>query len=208
MGVEIAVGAFFNGHEFISRSTSTSSTRSYSGNIGSSTGEMGTSMYWSAPNRIFNQTLAKMEKKLREERYVGYIDLNCIVNGQGSIRSSSRAFRLSDDQNPAGGLNARSGRSWPGSPRGDGRSAAQDRIQIGVRISCRFSIRRPKTSRRTRRSGSSSSRSPTTPAFHRDVSSSTASGWSPKLGSRPDRVRHGPTMRQARRRPTTGSRTS
>ena len=33
--------------------------------------------------RIFNQTLKKLEEKLREEGYVGYIDLNCIVNAQG-----------------------------------------------------------------------------------------------------------------------------
>jgi phosphoribosylamine--glycine ligase len=44
---------------------------------------MGTSMYWSGPNRIFNQTLKKMEGRLAAEGYVGYIDLNCIVNGNG-----------------------------------------------------------------------------------------------------------------------------
>ena len=37
-------------------------------------------MFWSAPNKLFNQTLKKMESKLAEEGYVGYIDLNCIVN--------------------------------------------------------------------------------------------------------------------------------
>ena len=40
-------------------------------------------MFWSAPNKMFNQTLKKLEKKLAEEHYVGYIDLNCIVNSQG-----------------------------------------------------------------------------------------------------------------------------
>lgn len=83
-GVEIAVGAFFNGHQFLSPiNVNFEHKKLFPGNIGPSTGEMGTAMYWSAPNRIFNQTLAKMEKKLREERYVGYIDLNCIVNAQG-----------------------------------------------------------------------------------------------------------------------------
>ena len=83
-GVEIAVGAFFNGHEFLSPiNVNFEHKKLFPGNIGPATGEMGTAMYWSAPNRIFNQTLAKMEKKLREERYVGYIDLNCIVNAQG-----------------------------------------------------------------------------------------------------------------------------
>ena len=55
----------------------------FPGNIGPSTGEMGTSMFWSEPNRLFNQTLAKMEPLLAEEGYVGYIDLNCIVNANG-----------------------------------------------------------------------------------------------------------------------------
>jgi phosphoribosylamine--glycine ligase len=83
-GVEIAVGAFFNGHEFLSPiNVNFEHKKLFPGNIGPSTGEMGTAMYWSPPNRIFNQTLAKMEKKLREERYVGYIDLNCIVNAHG-----------------------------------------------------------------------------------------------------------------------------
>ncbi|MBN2367996.1 phosphoribosylamine--glycine ligase, partial [Candidatus Woesearchaeota archaeon] len=40
-------------------------------------------MFWSGPNRIFNSTLKKFEKKLSEVGYVGYIDINCIVNGHG-----------------------------------------------------------------------------------------------------------------------------
>jgi hypothetical protein len=42
-----------------------------------------TSMFWSEPNKIFNSTLKKMESVLREEKYVGYIDVNCIVNSYG-----------------------------------------------------------------------------------------------------------------------------
>jgi phosphoribosylamine--glycine ligase len=83
-GVEIAVGAFFNGTQFVNPiNINFEHKKLFPGNIGPSTGEMGTSMYWSEPNRIFNQTLKKLEEKLREERYVGYIDLNCIVNSQG-----------------------------------------------------------------------------------------------------------------------------
>ena len=83
-GVEIAVGAFFNGNEFLTPiNVNFEHKKLFPGNIGPSTGEMGTAMYWSQPNRIFNQTLKKMEEKLREEGYVGYIDLNCIVNSQG-----------------------------------------------------------------------------------------------------------------------------
>ena len=83
-GVEVAVGAFFNGTEFLYPiNVNFEHKKLFPGNIGPSTGEMGTTMYWSNPNRIFNQTLKKLEEKLKEEHYVGYIDLNCIVNGQG-----------------------------------------------------------------------------------------------------------------------------
>ncbi len=42
-----------------------------------------TSMYWSKSNKIFESTLTKMEPRLKEEGYVGYIDVNCIVNNNG-----------------------------------------------------------------------------------------------------------------------------
>ncbi len=83
-GVEIAVGAFFNGKEFITPiNVNFEHKKLFPGNLGPSTGEMGTAMFWSEPNKIFNQSLKKFEKKFAEEGYVGYIDLNCIVNGNG-----------------------------------------------------------------------------------------------------------------------------
>ncbi len=83
-GVEIAVGAFFNGKQFaFPVNVNFEHKKLFPGNIGPSTGEMGTAMYWSNPSRIFNATLKKMEDKLREENYIGYIDINCIVNANG-----------------------------------------------------------------------------------------------------------------------------
>ena len=83
-GVEVAVGAFFNGKEFIYPiNVNFENKKLFPGNLGPSTGEMGTFMFWSSPNKIFNQTLKKMETKLAEEGYVGYIDINCIVNSKG-----------------------------------------------------------------------------------------------------------------------------
>lgn len=83
-GVEVAVGAFFNGQQFVYPiNVNFEHKKLFPGNIGPSTGEMGTAMYWSEPNNLFNNTLLKMEAKLKEEKYVGYIDLNCIVNGNG-----------------------------------------------------------------------------------------------------------------------------
>lgn len=83
-GVEVAVGAFFNGHSFIYPiSVNFEHKKLFPGNIGPSTGEMGTTNFFSGPNKLFNNTLKKMEPKLAEEGYIGYIDLNCIVNGNG-----------------------------------------------------------------------------------------------------------------------------
>lgn len=83
-GVEIAVGAFFNGEKFVMPiNINFEHKKLFPGNIGPSTGEMGTSMYWSGENKIFNATLKKLEPKLKEEGYVGYIDINCIVNASG-----------------------------------------------------------------------------------------------------------------------------
>jgi len=83
-GVEVAVGAFFNGKEFVYPiNINFEHKKLLPGNLGPSTGEMGTSMFWSGQNRLFNMTLKKMEQTLAKEGYCGYIDLNCIVNSKG-----------------------------------------------------------------------------------------------------------------------------
>jgi phosphoribosylamine--glycine ligase len=83
-GVEVAVGAFFNGARFVTPiNINFEHKKLFPQNLGPSTGEMGTTMFWTEPNRLFFQTLAKMEPMLARERYVGYVDLNCIVNSNG-----------------------------------------------------------------------------------------------------------------------------
>lgn len=83
-GVEIAVGAFFNGREFIYPvNINFENKKLFPGDLGPSTGEMGTFMFWAGPNRLFNATLKKFEATLAQEGFVGYIDVNCIVNGYG-----------------------------------------------------------------------------------------------------------------------------
>src|SRR6202021_2096615 len=60
IGVEVAVGAFFNGKKFITPvNINFEHKKLFPGNIGPPTGEMGTPMFWSDPNRLFNQTLLK-----------------------------------------------------------------------------------------------------------------------------------------------------
>ena len=83
-GVEIAVGAFFNGKEFIYPiNVNFEHKRVFPGDIGPFAGEMGTLMFWSEPNTLFKATLGKMLSALKESGYIGYIDINCIVNGRG-----------------------------------------------------------------------------------------------------------------------------
>ena len=84
VGVEVATGAFFNGHEFaLPVNVNFEHKKLFPGDIGPSTGDMGTTMFWSEPTKVFNATLKKMEPRLRAERFVGYIDVNCIVNSNG-----------------------------------------------------------------------------------------------------------------------------
>ena len=60
IGVEVAVGGFFNGKKFVTPSTSTSSTRNSSpATVGPPTGEMGTAMFWSEPNATLQSDAAE-----------------------------------------------------------------------------------------------------------------------------------------------------
>ena len=83
-GVEIAICGFFNGERFIDQvNFNFEHKKLFPGNIGPSTGEMGTSMFWGGRNKLFEETFGKLEDWLAEEGYVGSIDINCIVNETG-----------------------------------------------------------------------------------------------------------------------------
>ncbi|KAA9396973.1 phosphoribosylamine--glycine ligase [Haloarcula sp. CBA1130] len=83
-GVEIAVCGFFNGESFVEPiNFNFEHKKLFPGNIGPSTGEMGTSMFWAGRNELFTETLGKVEDWLADEGYVGSIDINCIVNDSG-----------------------------------------------------------------------------------------------------------------------------
>jgi phosphoribosylamine--glycine ligase len=83
--VEIAICGFFDGTEFIDQvNFNFEHEKPFPGNIGPSTGEMGTSMFWGGRNRLFGETFGKLEDWLSAEDYVGSIDLSCIVNANGS----------------------------------------------------------------------------------------------------------------------------
>ncbi len=83
-GVEVAVGAFFDGEEFVGPiNVNFEHKKLFPGDLGFSTGEMGTHMFFTAHSPIFEGTLGRMKTKLAQSGYVGYVDVNCIVNGRG-----------------------------------------------------------------------------------------------------------------------------
>ena len=83
-GVEISIAAFFNGNEFIYPINVTFEHKKlFPKELGVSTGEMGTSMFWTKDSPIFEATLLKFQATLAKHQFVGHIDINCIVNGNG-----------------------------------------------------------------------------------------------------------------------------
>lgn len=83
-GVEISVSAFFNGKEFLRPLNVTFEHKKlFPKELGVSTGEMGSSMFWAEESPIFNSTLQKFESTLAKKDFRGHIDINCIVNGNG-----------------------------------------------------------------------------------------------------------------------------
>ncbi|MDD5650362.1 MAG: phosphoribosylglycinamide synthetase C domain-containing protein [Candidatus Nanoarchaeia archaeon] len=84
VGVEVAVGTFFNGEDFIYPiNVNFEHKKLFPGDIGPYTGEMGTLLYHSHPNEIFKTTLLKIKEDLSKSGYIGYVDINCIANNRG-----------------------------------------------------------------------------------------------------------------------------
>lgn len=85
-GVEIGIGRFFNGNDWIGPIEINLEHKSLMpGGIGPKTPEMGTLMWYdeNENNVLFQETLAKLKPHLREIGFHGDFDINCIVNREG-----------------------------------------------------------------------------------------------------------------------------
>lgn len=83
-GVELAVGAFFNGKKFLLPiCLNQEFKRMYPAELGPLTNDMGVLMFWVEQSPLYELTLKKMEPTLAKTGYVGYIDINCIINQNG-----------------------------------------------------------------------------------------------------------------------------
>jgi phosphoribosylamine--glycine ligase len=94
-GVEIGVARFFNGFNWVGPiEFNIEHTRFLPGDIGPTTSEMGTLAWYSEDenNKLYRETLLKMEPYLREVNFKGDFALNCIVNETGAyiLEATSR----------------------------------------------------------------------------------------------------------------------
>lgn len=81
-GIEIGVGRYFNGHDWIGPIEMNQEHKGLlNGELGPKTGEMGTLMWYSESSRLFDATLSRLRDHLCKANFRGNIAINCFVDG-------------------------------------------------------------------------------------------------------------------------------
>ena len=84
-GTEMAVGGWFGPDGFIPGwHENWEFKKLFTGDLGPATGEMGTVMRVVANSKLADRVLKPVIPKLHELGYVGYVDVNCIIDEQGN----------------------------------------------------------------------------------------------------------------------------
>lgn len=83
-GVEFAVGAWFGPGGFNSGWWENFEHKClFAGNLGPNTGEMGTALRCVRSSKLADKVLKPIERLLEPTGYIGYVDVNCIVDDEG-----------------------------------------------------------------------------------------------------------------------------
>jgi phosphoribosylamine---glycine ligase len=87
-GVEIGVGRYFNGNDWVGPiEINLEHKKLFPGDLGPTTSEMGTLAWYDndEKNKLFQETLGKLRSFLIKSKFIGDIEINCIVNENGAF---------------------------------------------------------------------------------------------------------------------------
>jgi phosphoribosylamine--glycine ligase len=85
-GTEFAVGGFFGPNGFnVGFCENFEFKKLMNGDLGVNTGEMGTVLRFVSKSKLADKLLAPLIRTLEKEKYIGYIDVSCIIDDEGNV---------------------------------------------------------------------------------------------------------------------------